>query len=1129
MLPVWKFFFERRQFTILIMVGLTLWGSVSALLITKESTPEVQIPVGAVSVVLPGASPEDVERLITNKLEEHLANLPDLNKLTSSSRDSVSVVVAQFNASADIPKSIQKLKDEVDKAKIDLPGDAKTPTVSEVNFVDQPIQIVSVSADLPGAQLALLAEDIKNELQTVKGVSRVDVSGVRHREIQIVAKKEELSRLGISISQVVSAIGASNASVPVGSITVDDVSYAIDFKGGLDSVDDIGGVAVLNVEGKVIYLRDIATVSDGIEKATSYSRISVGGEPSRQAISFAIVKARGNDITKVSNAVKAKLLDMQKSTLQGSDVVISFDAADDIKKNISELTKTGLETVALIMLALFATIGWREALVAGLSIPLSFFVAFIGLYYSGNTFNIVSLFSLILAIGILIDAGIVIVEAIHTRTRLYNDPQRAAIESLREYAWPLIGGTMATVAFFVPLFFISGIVGKFIASIPFTLIFVLLASIFVALGMVPTLANLFTAKEESPLMKKQDEYAEHARNWYALHLKRFLHNRRGQNKFLVTMLVSFALVLFFPSIGLLKVSFFPGADGDFLYINIETPQGTDLNRADLAAREVEERLFGDPRFSSIITTVGKTNEFSSNDGSSSKDPRFANLTVNLVKHHKQTSSEVVEDVKKKVADIHDADIRVGEPAGGPPVGAAILVRFLGRDRDKLDETVARARTVLEHTKGATSVDASNKYEGTQYTLSIDRAKLSALGLSPIIIASTLRTAVSGVTATQLTGAERDVDVVVSMNLNPNFTDPHDASSATIDSLRQIPITTPTGNIVLLGSLVTEGISRSDTSIAHESRQRVVTLTGDVLPGYTAGEVLANFNKSFPATELPEGVTQAVGGENEETNKSFAEMGYSLIAGLALTFVILVLTFNAFRFSFYLLALVPLSLIGVFGGLSLVFQPLSFPSVMGIIALAGVIINHAIILMDAIIHRIKAGADRQFDDIITEAATTRLRPIVLTTITTVVGMIPLTFATGLFGPLALAILFGLSFAMILTLVLIPMLVNRWPGSQLRAQFGLENSLSAETNGATDSVPTSNQYIYNTFSGRLNRTHFFIGWIILIVVAFVLGGIAIFASRAMPSIYPDMVATSVVLAIMSGLHIRRLHDLGYDGFA
>ena len=1025
MLRFWKFFIEKKQFTILLIASLVIWGVTAAIVITKESAPEVQIPVGIVSVVLPGASAEDIERLVTNKLEERLANLTDLNTLTSVSRPGLSVITAEFVASADIDKSIQKLKDEVDKAKPDLPEEAKDPAVSEVNFLDQPVQIVSISADYPYAKLAELADQLKRELQTVKGVSRVDVSGVRNREVQVVVKKEELARLGITLSQVVGAIGQSNASLPVGSVTVDDITYNVSFKGSLDDISDIGGIAVLNINGRIIYLRDIADVSDGVEKATSYSRISTDGKPSSQALSLYVYKVRGQDVTSTTRGVREKLEELKQGILRGSEVIISNDAGDQVRTDLRELTQTGLETMILVMLALFLTIGWREAIVAGLSIPLSFLIAFIGLLYSGNTINFLSLFSLILAIGILVDSGIVVVEAVHTRIRMYGDKKQAAYEALREYGWPLIGGTMATVTFFIPLFFISGIVGQFIASIPFTLIFVLIASIFVALGLVPFLTMTFSqSHEHSRLLEKQEEYAQRARAWYDVRLRGILANRKVQNQFLIGMIVAFILSIALPVAGIVKTNFFPGEDSEFVTIELEMTQGTALNQTDLAVRAIEEELYGDPRFASIVTTVGGTSAFSD---SPQTDTRYANITLNLVdKSERESSDEIIEDVKAKLADYSFGRVKVSAPSGGPPVGAAILLKYLGRDADALDAAITIARRELEQTPGAIDIDSSNKNSSTEFSLSIDRAKLAQLGLTPASVASTLRTAVSGLAATSLTGGERDVDVVVSLNLNPDYVDPHDAANTTVDSLNQIPMITPGGQTVLLGSVLEHGVTRSDSAINHEGRERVVTLTAGVSPDKTPGEVLAAFNKRMESVELPEGVHISVGGENEETNKSFLEMGYALLAGLALTFIILVLSFNSFRFAGYLLMIVPLSLIGVMGGLALTRQPLSFSSLLGVIALAGVIINHAIILMDAIIQRMKTGAGRSFVDIIVDAAVSRLRPIFLTTVTTVLGMIPLTYASSLWGPLAFAILFGLSFAMILTLVLIPVLVYRWPG-------------------------------------------------------------------------------------------------------
>lgn len=1025
MLAIWKFFIEKKQFTILLIICLVLWGLAAAVMITKESAPEVQIPVGVVSVVLPGASAEDVERLVTNKLESNLTNLSGLDKITSTSRDGVSVITVQFLASADIDKSIQKLKDEVDKAKSELPEDATEPAVSDVNFVDQPVQIISVTADLPFAKFAELGEELKNELQTVSGVSRVEVSGVRDREVQVVVKKEELARLGIPLAQVVSAIGSANASLPVGSITIGDIAYNISFKGSLDDVTDIGGIAIMQNNGRVVYLRDVAEVSDGVVKATSYSRVSIEGQPSEQAMTLSVFKVRGQDVTATTKRVKDRLESLRPTLLAGANYLVTYDTGDEVIHDLTELTRVGLETMTLVMLALFLTIGWREAIVAGLSIPLSFVIAFVGLLYSGNTFNFVSLFSLILAIGILVDSGIVVVEAIHTRIRKFGDKKTAAFEALREYAWPLTGGTMTTVAVFFPLFFISGIVGKFIASIPFTLIFVLIASIFVALGLVPILTLMWSQPREkhSPLMDKQEEYAEKSRVWYADKLKKFFKNKTAQVWFLVGMSIAFVASLALPIVGVVKVEFFPQDDSDYLYVDMEMPNGTTLEATDLAARAVEEKLYPIEDIESAVTTVGKTSTFGNNPQGGAQ---YANVTINLDPKRKKDSTEVLTEVKDALKDLHMATIRAGQPSGGPPVGAPILLQFQGRDRDALDRAINLARAQLESTPGTTDIDASNKNDGVEFTLTVNREKVAELGLSPIVVASTLRTAIAGMKATTLTGGEKDVDIVVTLNLNPNFSDPHDASRTTIDSVKQIPLITPTGAVVLLGSVLDEGLSRSDSVINHEDRNRIVSLSSNVAPGYNAREVLTAFNKKMESVKLPDGVSIKAAGENEETNKSFAEMGLSLIAGLVLMFIILVLAFNSFRYTLYLLMIVPLSLIGVFGGLALTGKPLSFPSLLGVIALAGVIINHAIILMDSIIQRMKEHTSSHLSEIVIDAAVSRLRPIVLTTITTVIGMVPLTYASSLWGPLAFSILFGLSFAMVLTLVLIPLLVYKWPG-------------------------------------------------------------------------------------------------------
>lgn len=1028
MFPLWNFFINKRQFTILLMVALLAAGVFSLISIPKESAPEVRIPIGIVSTILPGASASDVEQLITNKIEDGVDNLENLDKITSSSREGVSVVSVQFTAQADLDKSIQKLKDAVDATKSQLPEEAGDPNISDVNFSEQPILIISVAGDYSPKELTDLGDTISKDLQTIQGVSRVDVSGVQAREVQVVIDSNKLQQYGLSISSVVGAIAGANVSSPIGSLSIDGIDYALTLNGDITDPAEVQNIALLSPAGYPVYIRDVARVTDGVEKAHSYSRVSEQGAPSSPALTLNVLKSSGGNIVTVADRVKTRLAELQKDGTILGTVTVSYDEGKNVNKDLTELTRTGFETVILVMIVLFLTIGWRESVVAGLSIPLSFLIAFIGLLVSGNTINFVSLFSLILAIGILVDSGIVVTEAIHTRMKLYATKEDAARAALREYAWPLIAGTLTTVAVFVPLFFISGIVGKFIASIPFTIIFVLFASIFVALGLVPMLAILLTAKkgtEQSRIEKLQEHYNDKAREWYRATLGKVLDSRRTQNWFLASLVIGFVVVMSLPAFGIIKAVFFPPDESDFIYLEIEAPEGTALEKTDLVTREVEELLYNDKNIDSFVTTIGAGSSFDqSGPGTGSK---LANITVLLVDKKDRTmdSREFSQELRKKVALVPDAQVRVFEPSNGPPSGAPVLVTFAGDNMDALETAVSRAEDILAGIPGTAEITTSTKDSGTAFTLTIDKTKATAAGVSPAQVAQTLRAAVNGTTATKIREGGKDIDVRVVMALDPRYTDPNQTNRATPDALRSLPIATPKGTI-LLGSILSVAVTRSSATINHEDGDRIQSVSAYVTGNTTALDVTNTFTTKMNEAGIPEGVTMKIGGETEDVQRSFAEMGIAFVGGIILMLAILVLEFNSFRNTFFLLSVIPLSLIGVFLGLFLIREPISFSSLLGIIALAGVIINHSIILMDSV-HRIqRERPELSHRDTVIEASTSRLRPIVLTTITTVVGMIPLMSVSGLWSPLATSIMFGLAFSSILTLGLIPVLLFKWPG-------------------------------------------------------------------------------------------------------
>ncbi|MDR3571537.1 MAG: efflux RND transporter permease subunit [Candidatus Pacebacteria bacterium] len=1023
MLWLWNFFLDRKQFSYVLVTFLVVAGFYALWQMPKENTPSIEIPDGIVTATLPGASAEDMETLVTDKLEDQISGLANIDTITSNSSQGVSEITVQFTANADINQSIQDLRDAVSKAVPNLPADATTPQVAKINISDQPILVVSIAGDLPPTQLSDLAQSVQTDLQNVPGVSAVDVAGVPPREVDVIVNKQALQLYKLSLTSVISAISASNAALPAGNISMDSVNYDVNFQGGITDPAQIADVAVGQQNGAVIYLRDIATISNGLAPASTYSRLSLNGKPSAQAVTLTIHKQSTAQIQSTDDAVKAEITKLQETTLNGLTVFVSpsTDQGAQVSKQLGELTKTGMETVLLVIIALLLTIGWRESLVAALAIPLSFLIAFIGLYTTGNTLNFISLFALILAVGILVDSGIVVTEAIHARMRIYGDKMQAARAALNDYAWPLIAGTMATVAVFAPLFFISGIIGKFIAGIPYTLIFVLIASIFVALGIVPLIAVLFTKKQPNRLEKLQEHYTDRVTLWYQEKLRALLESTRAQKIFLRTLIVLLILSLALPFTGLIQTTFFPQDDQDYVYINIQKPQGTTLQETDLATREVEEILYGDPDVASFETTVG---ESSSLTGSGSSGSNQANITVNLPDHRSKTSTQIASDLERRLAPVTDATVQVLQANNGPSSGAPIQIQFEGDNLNDLITAADRGQQLLSTIPHVTNITSTTQNNGTELDLSINRAKAAAFGLTTQAIAQTLRAAVNGTKATSITEPNQNVDVIVKLNLNSNYTDPSNTNQTTLDSIENLTIQGSSGP-VLLGEVLDENLGVSNAAIAHKDKKRIETVSAYPDDKTTTGAVVAQFQKELPQLNLPSGITVSYGGETQDINQSFQQMFIALIAGLILMFMILIVAFNSIRYTLYLLSIVPLSLIGVLDGLALTGQPVSFTSLLGIIALGGVIINHAIILMDSMIKHLLAEPNKPVIDIVVESAATRLRPVALTTITTVIGMVPLVASNATWGPLAYSVMFGLSFAICLTLVLVPVLFFRAP--------------------------------------------------------------------------------------------------------
>jgi HAE1 family hydrophobic/amphiphilic exporter-1 len=579
---------------------------------------------------------------------------------------------------------------------------------------------------------------------------------------------------------------------------------------------------------------------------------------------------------------------------------------------------------------------------------------------------------------------------------------------------------------FSGLFIVSGVIGQFIFSIPFTIIFLLLASIFVALFIVPLIASQFLRRRSTTkLEQKQNELSRRLEGWYRHKLDCIIGNKRLERRFIWGVRAGLVGAILLPVIGLVPVVFFEQGDVDFVIVQLENAEGTVKEVTDIGIRRVEEFLYDKPYIESFSTTVGSGSQFAGG----SAGEKFANITVNLREDRDVTSTEVIDAIRTDLAVLSDLNVTVDQPSDGPPTGAAVVIKFLGDDLSALTRLANESANVLRNIPNTVNIETSTNNNNTEFVINLDNAKATALGVSPSQVSQVARTALFGADATSLTTLNDSIDVVVKLNLDGDPTITADTSNQiSISDLERLTFSSPTGPVTL-SSVADVTLRESSTVINHEDGERVVSVTANVGPEGNAREIQATAVERIQSeVAIPDGITLSTGGgEAEESNEAFIEMFLALIIGIGLMVGILILQFNSFLHTRYVLSILPYSLIGVLGGLAITQNPLSFPSIMGFIALSGIVVNNSILLIDMMNNLRRKDMTRPIKDVVLDAATNRLRPILLTTITTIFGVVPLLFAGSIWVPLVYALIFGLLFAVVITLFTIPITYARKPGS------------------------------------------------------------------------------------------------------
>ena len=1096
----------------LVSFMILLFGLQSYQKMPKQQYPDASMPTIFINTPYFGNSAEEIENLISRPIEKELEGVEGIKSVNSTSIQDFSVIVAEFDASLEMSEVLRKTKDAVDKAKSELPTDLKQdPEILEINFSEIPIVTVNVSGDYSPDELRAYAEQLKNKIELIKEVSKVQMRGQQEREMKIDVDLNKMQSLKVSFTDIENAVKTENLTMSGGEIVKNGFRRAVRIVGQFTSDIELENIIVKSEKQRPIYLKDIATVKYGYKERTSYARSD--GYP---VISLDVIKRKGKNLLAAADELKIVLA--QEVNELPSDLKVSLfnDQSVNTRNEVSNLENSIISGVILVILVLLFFLGLRNASFVGIAIPLSMLMGILFLYVSGTTMNIVVLFSLILALGLLVDNGIVVVENIYRYMQDGYSSIEAAKFGTGEVAWPIIASTATTLAAFLPLAFWPGIMGEFMKFMPITLMLVLGSSLFVALVINPVLTSRFMkvdtqADERSGYVTKRKNVfigiaimllmavaghiinidwirnlmilaaAISALNFFLLRPSAFLFQNsimprleKFYNRFVTFALDGIKPILFFIGTfillfasGLLfavktpKVTFFPSADPIYINTFIELPLGVDIEKTNEITKEVETKILqilekNEQIVEAVLTQIGENTSDPNQPPEPGLTPHKGRITVNFVPTQDRggvSTREILNEIRGSIKNYAGVKIFVDKNADGPPTGKPINLEIRGDNIDTLVTLTTRVKALINNLpiEGIEGLNADVNIGKPELLINIDRAAARRYELSTYSISDALRTSVFGKEVSKYKDGEDEHSIMLRLSekyrndenklINQKVTFRNPANGQIV----QVPIS----------AVATFNYSSTYSSIRRLDGQRVITLSSNLLDGYNANEIVTELQNEMSSFDLPEGYTYEFTGEQQQQAEDMAFLGGALLLAVFLIFIILVTQFNSIISPFIVILSIVFSLIGVLLGYVITGSTISviFTGV-GIISLAGVVVNNAIVLIDYINLLIRNKSDDQglsstdelpyheIKNSIIEAGGTRLRPVLLTAITTVLGLIPLALGinfnfftliseldpqyfsggdnTAMWGPMAWTIIYGLTFATFLTLVVIPVM-------------------------------------------------------------------------------------------------------------
>ena len=1014
------FALRHRTTTFVLAFLIIVIGMVSYLGMPREAAPDIKIPTIMVVVPYPGVSPEDTESLVTSHLEAEFEDLRDLDEIKSISSEGMSLVYVSFLPDTDITEASQRVRDRVNRARPKIPSDVLEPVVREISSSDWPILMVNISGEAGLLKLKSLGEDLEQEIEALEGVVEVDLSGGIEREIRVEVNPHLLLSYKLSLTDVINALAMENINIPGGPVEEGDIRYTLRIPEEIDDPDQIKDLVVSTKFGHPIRIREIGVVVDGYKEQLTRSRYR-----GKTGVSLTVKKESGANIIKLVEQVKELIEERSPGFPAGTRVTYLNDFSKRIRSMVNELENNIITALLLVMAVLFMFVGGRNAFFVALAVPFSMLVSFVVLHAMGITLNMVVLFGLILALGMLVDNAIVIVENIYRHTFMGKTTLKAALDGTREVGWPVITSTLTTVSVFIPLLFWPGVMGEFMHYLPLTLIVTLSSSLFVALIINPVIASAFMKPGVPDKAKELKGVKGSFVRGYRLLLRWSLGNRT------IVLLVVLAIIAV--SIGALRmaspaVEFFPSSTPEGGRVAIRAAEGTALEATDKVSLRLEEFLEEQPNVVHYLANVGVGGGrgFSApGEGT----PYLGNISFDFQDRDEWTErpGETIENLRYIMADVAGADIRVELQRMGPPTGAPVNIEIAGTDFKVLSKAAEEVKEIIGGIEGLTDLRDDFEDGRPELQLRFDRMLSNKLILQGLrIVAGTVRSAIYGTKATVYRLGEEEYDVTV--RLADEFrTNREDVLALTVAGKegRHIPLS----QVVKLEGDV------GASSIRHVDRKRVVTVSGDA-EGRPGAEILREAREKLKDYSK-RGATLSYTGENKEMVKARAFLARALIIGVFLIAMVLLTQFNSIGQAFIILLSVLLSMVGVMWGLIINRMPFSVMMTgVGIISLAGVVVNNAIVLIDFINKQRAEGMG--LTDAIVEAGVVRLRPVLLTATTTILGLVPmaqgfdfdirkLKVATGtgsmeFWGPMAISVIYGLAFATLLTLIVVPVVYH-----------------------------------------------------------------------------------------------------------